>query len=760
MKAETQKKIKLTWGATLYLILNIGIIGLCVYLGNIFEFSDSIEEVVKNSAADKGILGAIFNLDTYIAYFNFIKVLSFQDSITSGIYIMGYLFNGFSFYLLIVTEITKVLKNKKTYDIDNKYGSHGTAGWAQQEEIDNLYKGNNIGWFFGSDSQEEQEYKIDESLTNDKYIFHAKENKADLNMQLFVIGPPGSNKTIGYVLPNLLHIPKAYKEKEMALPDVICIDPKGELTSMTYKYYEDLGYDIKVLDYLNLEIGDTINNLYYINKERDIWTFASNYIRTNAGKGGNDEFWVKSATNLLAAVTGFVLQKLPSNKQNMLGILETLQSENVRDFELAKEYFINEGLTGAPLFCWNNFLAAGNSPETYASILVSLATDLTLFSFKEVQEQSENNTCNIKLLGRKIRSIDEQKQIELEYLIVEKRVEKAKVRLIKYIENKAVSLMDRIEEITDTEIAERKDYEIIIESNIKQLEDELYELMMSEAQLSSSEDKKSGKKLEAVQKRIVDINAVFKKTQEYYERKSKVKKLSNKYTKKLEQAQKEVDNVKRKPMIVYILIADDDASLQPLVNVTTNTIFRQLYANARETDGVLESPVYFILEEFNNIGKIDDIQIKLGTMRSKQIFPMMIVQSLSQLKDTYEKEWENMFSQCDTKIVLGINDKFTAEYISSMLGSSTIRVQGSQDSQLHAITESYNLLTEQYQARELKKVDELITLPNENMIIIPRGLKPMLLYKARFKWWENGWKKKMAIDVNLLDKIRNSKKQG
>ncbi|WP_279739293.1 TraM recognition domain-containing protein, partial [Rothia aeria] len=63
-------------------------------------------------------------------------------------------------------------------------------------------------------------------------------------------------------------------------------------------------------------------------------------------------------------------------------------------------------------------------------------------------------------------------------------------------------------------------------------------------------------------------------------------------------------------------------------------------------------------------------------MRGRRIYPMMVWQSLAQMKERYGDAWEDMLSQCDTQIYLGVNDQFTKEYVSKALGKTTIRTQG------------------------------------------------------------------------------------
>lgn len=747
MDHKKMRKLRLTFKGGFCLIFSVGIIGLCAYLSETFMLPT--DELYKSNLT---VLQMIIDIESYFKFFNFGEILLFNNPFSSVVYLVGHLLILLIIYLIFIPEVSKILKEKKTYEIDNTYGSHGTAEWAKEEIVTTIYKGNDkVGWFVGA--TEKSVFEFEKSTEDEKYLYHSVNNK--LNMQMIVCGPPGSNKTTGFVLPNLLHIPKAYLNNNLDLPDVICIDPKPELTPLLYKYYEELGYDIKILDYIDLEIGDTINNLYYLDKEKDILTFAGNYVNTFMGgsgkQSGGDSFFPDSAKNLLAAIVGYVLQKYPFDKQNMLGVLEVLQSEKVHNIDLAKNFFEEEGLEGSALFCWNNFLAAGNSPETYSSILVTLATNMSLFAFKEVQKLSKDNTCNIKLFGKKISSQEECEEAFRKRKEAEDDYETIKEQLENEIIAHANKVIDSIELLLDLSIIDRKDYMNIIEQRTYQIEQEQIALMELE---SNDNIKPNSKRMKEILNRQDQIMKTADLIRQFTQKKEDVKEILNSKEKELNKIKKEAENLKQKPIILFIWVSDDDPSLQPLVNITTNTILRQLYSNARNFKGnKLESPVYFIFEEFNNIGKLHDIEVKLGTMRSKRIFPMIIIQSLAQLKDKYKDEWENILSQCDTKIYLGINDNFTADYVSTTLGTQTIRVYSSTDNMLGEITEHCQTMQEQFHARKLQEANELIKMDNDKLIVIPRGLDPLLVYKCQFEYWKNGWEENMAIDIKDLKKI-------
>ena len=141
------------------------------------------------------------------------------------------------------------------------------------------------------------------------------------------------------------------------------------------------------------------------------------------------------------------------------------------------------------------------------------------------------------------------------------------------------------------------------------------------------------------------------------------------------------------------------------------------------------------LEEFCNIGKLVDFKKVLSVCRSRGIHCQLIVQSISQLSDRYEKkEWEELIGNCDIQICLGCNDQMTAKYISDKCGSVTIRVNNNQFplmplfSPVYSTTRPYSQTRSNTQ-RALMQPDEVQRMDNKQCIVLLRGQKPMLLYK-------------------------------
>ena len=301
---------------------------------------------------------------------------------------------------LIVFSIKTLFpkKNTSTYEESYDYGSHGTSKWQSEKEIETNYYKNKKGWFLGSLTKGEK-FK---NMMNVAY--HPVDG--DLNMQMVVVGAPGSQKTTGFVYPNIFHVCDMYKDSEEKA-DMIITDPKSELFSHTANYLESNGYEIRVLDFIHLKYGDGLNPIEFINDDKTLMEIAQGYVNSVEGSlGGNDgdSFWSEQEGQLLGALIGFVkkVYKEDKSRQTFAEVLKILTSENVMDYKKAKTFFTDNNIQGAPLQLWNNYLGVAKSDNTRSGIVGGLAVKLKLFAIDGVVNITSSTDIDINLLGRKI----------------------------------------------------------------------------------------------------------------------------------------------------------------------------------------------------------------------------------------------------------------------------------------------------------------------------------------------------------------------
>ena len=178
----------------------------------------------------------------------------------------------------------------------------------------------------------------------------------------------------------------------------------------------------------------------------------------------------------------------------------------------------------------------------------------------------------------------------------------------------------------------------------------------------------------------------------------------------------------------FVILSDQEGSLEFLSSLFFSFLFIQL---VRYADGMPECrckvPVDFIFDEFNNVGVIPDIARKLSTIRSRSLNVCMCVQNLSQLKNRYPNDlWAELLGNADTHLMLGCTDEPTAEFISARSGDMTVDVQSTQTMRqtiaVAQVIPQYRR-TDGLGKRRLMTTDEVLRLPNDELLIIIRGQK-------------------------------------
>ena len=202
------------------------------------------------------------------------------------------------------------------------------------------------------------------------------------------------------------------------------------------------------------------------------------------------------------------------------------------------------------------------------------------------------------------------------------------------------------------------------------------------------------------------------------------------------------EEIGSKKTAVYVISSDTHTAYDFLLTIFFSQMIQQLYDFADQNGGKLKVPVYFILDEFANIGKIPDFDKKISTSRSRKISFSVILQNIDQLEAVYEKSYETIMGNCDTHVFLGSNSFKTVEYFSKALGEKTIErdsISISRDKQNWKTGKS---VSDQVMARALMTPDELRRMDNDLCIIYEKGIKPVKAQK--FYYFKHPMAKKLA----------------
>ena len=156
----------------------------------------------------------------------------------------------------------------------------------------------------------------------------------------------------------------------------------------------------------------------------------------------------------------------------------------------------------------------------------------------------------------------------------------------------------------------------------------------------------------------------------------------------------------------------------------------------RQPDRKLPVPVFFILDEFPNIGVVPDFKKKLATARSRQIGMCILYQNIPQLQNRYpDGQWEEILGGCDTSLFLGCNDMTTATYFSGRSGEVTVGVSSIRKSfQTMRMTDYVPDYSESSSVgkRMLLLPDEVLRFPLDQALLIIRGQKVLRVKKLDY----------------------------
>lgn len=204
---------------------------------------------------------------------------------------------------------------------------------------------------------------------------------------------------------------------------------------------------------------------------------------------------------------------------------------------------------------------------------------------------------------------------------------------------------------------------------------------------------------------------------------------------------------------LFCIIPDSDKSYNFIVGMLYTQLFQELYFQADfKNDGKLPIQVTLMMDEFANVALPDDFCSLLSTMRSRRISSIIIVQNLAQIKALFKDTWETITGNCDTLVYLGGNEKSTHQYISEMLGKSTIDKRSTGETRgVHgSASRNYDVL-----GRELMTPDEVRNMSNKKCLIFIKGFNPIFDDKyipfrhKNFSQTEDGGGKAYVHDPSL-----------
>ena len=437
-----------------------------------------------------------------------------------------------------------------------------------------------------------------------------------LNNNMLVIGGSGAGKTFFIVKPNIMQM--------MLNNSFIATDPKGEIARATANMLKKNGYNVKVLNLIDMAKSDGYNPFRYIREENDVVKLVTNIISNTTPKetAPSDPFWEKSESMFLQALFYYVWLEMPPNRKNFQSVLELLSEAEVD--------------------------AKGNDSKLTKKMKQLAQTS----KLKQNHPAYKQYMKVIRGAGDTVRSI-------------------------------IISANSRLALLENPQIL-----------------------------------------------RILSKDDLH-----------------------LEELGIGVNGDKHTRTALFCIIPDSDKSYNFIVGMLYTQLFQELYFQADfKNDGKLPIQVTLMMDEFANVALPDDFCSLLSTMRSRRISSIIIIQNLAQIKALFKDTWETITGNCDTLVYLGGNEKSTHQYISEMLGKSTIDKRSTGETRgVHgSASRNYDVL-----GRELMTPDEVRNMSNKKCLIFIKGFNPIFDDKyipfrhKNFSQTEDGGGKAYVHDPSL-----------
>ena len=284
------------------------------------------------------------------------------------------------FLIIYILGIMIYENTRKNYRRKEEYGS---AEWGNAGQLNKKYK---------------QNANMNKLLTKNVALgLNGKKHRRNVNV--LVVGGSGAGKTFSYCKPNVLQANTSF----------VILDPKGEILRDTGYLLEAEGYEIKVLDLINMSKSHCYNPFVYLKTDNDVQKLVTNLFKSTTPKGSQsqDPFWDTAASMLLLALIFYLKYEAPDDEQNFVMVMELLRAGDVKedddDYVSPLDMLFNRLETKSPEHIALKYYRAYHSAsaKTLKSIQVTLASRLEKFNLDSLAAMTQTDELDLPSLGEK-----------------------------------------------------------------------------------------------------------------------------------------------------------------------------------------------------------------------------------------------------------------------------------------------------------------------------------------------------------------------
>lgn len=261
---------------------------------------------------------------------------------------------------------------------------HGSAKWGSAKRLNKKYH--------------QDPYESNKILTQNVSIgYNMREHRR--NMNTLIVGGSGSGKTYHYAKPNAIQ----------ANTSMVILDPKGEILRDTGKLFKAKGYDVKVLDLINMNKSHCYNPFVYLENDNDVQRLVTNLFKSTTPKGSqsNDPFWDTAASMLLLSLIFYLKYEAPPEEQNFSMVMEMLRAGDVdednENIPSALDELFATLESREPGHIANKYYRSyrSGSAKTLKSIQITLASRLEKFNLESLASLTSTDELDLKTMGEK-----------------------------------------------------------------------------------------------------------------------------------------------------------------------------------------------------------------------------------------------------------------------------------------------------------------------------------------------------------------------
>ena len=143
----------------------------------------------------------------------------------------------------------------------------------------------------------------------------------------------------------------------------------------------------------------------------------------------------------------------------------------------------------------------------------------------------------------------------------------------------------------------------------------------------------------------------------------------------------DIVNMDETPNAVFIIVPDERVTRHRFVTLFITQVYKELVEKAnlnlrrKQTDtAILKRNTYFVLDEFGNLPKFENIEGMVTVARSRGIRFLFVLQSFSQLTAKYGRDIGDIIkTNCNVKIFIGSDDPDTRKEFSELCGQKKVK---------------------------------------------------------------------------------------